>query len=98
MKCNTAKLSVECDVTPFKFDLLLLVMQLVILCKDLSSQTTSTRVDHQDKLPYLNNSIQCQLVQLNAKTSVKSSPTLDAAAYEAQRKIRLWIRPPGVWE
>jgi hypothetical protein len=34
MKCNAAERSTECVVTSLKFDLLLLVMQLVILHED----------------------------------------------------------------
>jgi hypothetical protein len=89
MKRNASELSTERVLAPFKLDFLLLVMQLVVLCEDLSSRATSARADRLDKLLDLNNSIRCQLVQLNAKLFVKYLPTLDVMAYEARSKTDL---------
>jgi hypothetical protein len=65
MKCNATELSSKFVVIPFKFYLLHLVMQLVILCEDLSSRMASARAKRPNKLPNLNNSIRHQLMQLN---------------------------------
>jgi hypothetical protein len=67
MKRNTTELGTEGVVTPFKSNLLLLVMQLVIFHEDISNRSTSARADRPDKLPNLNNGVRCQLVQLNPK-------------------------------
>jgi hypothetical protein len=50
MKRNASELSTERVLAPFKLDFLLLVMQLVVLCEDLSSRATSARADRLERV------------------------------------------------
>jgi hypothetical protein len=57
-----AELRSEGSLTSLEMNLLILVVHLIMLGKDISSQTTSARSDRPDKLTDLNDSIRRQMV------------------------------------
>jgi hypothetical protein len=67
MECNTTKLHREGSLASFNVNLLVLIMQLVVLSKYISSWMTPGRSDRPNKFAYLNNCILHQMVQLNSK-------------------------------
>jgi hypothetical protein len=64
VKRNTAKLGGESSLRPLKMNFLVLVVQLIVMSKNIYSGMTSARSNNLDKFANLNNSIQHQLMQL----------------------------------
>jgi hypothetical protein len=62
MEGNADKLHSEGSLTPFKMNLLVLVMQFIVLSKYISSHTASAGSDHSNEFVDLNDSIRRQLV------------------------------------
>jgi 2-oxo-4-hydroxy-4-carboxy--5-ureidoimidazoline (OHCU) decarboxylase len=65
MKRYTTKLRSKSSVGPFKMNLLVLVVQVIVMSKNADSRMTSIRSNSPDKFANLNNSIRCQLMQLH---------------------------------
>jgi hypothetical protein len=66
VKSDTTKLCNKNSLASFKVNLLVLIMQFIMLSKNIGSWMTPTRSDSLDKFAKLDNSIQCQVVQLHA--------------------------------
>jgi hypothetical protein len=67
MEGNAAKLHSEGSLTPVKMNLLVLIMQLIIFSKYISSWMTSSRSYYRYKFADLNDGIRPQVVQMNSK-------------------------------
>jgi hypothetical protein len=67
VKCDTTKLCSEGSLASHKMNLLILVVQLIVLCRDFGSWMTSTGSDRPNKLADLNDGIRCQMAQLNSE-------------------------------
>jgi hypothetical protein len=65
VKSDATKLSSEGTLKPLKLNLLILVVQLVVPSKDICSRMAPTRSNSPDKLTDMEDSIQCQLMQLH---------------------------------
>jgi hypothetical protein len=53
----------------FEPDLLVLIVQLVVQCKDIRDRVASARTGHPNEFVDLHDCIQCQLVQVNLEVS-----------------------------
>jgi hypothetical protein len=62
MKCDIAKLHSKGSLTSLKMNLLVLIMQLIVLSKHISSWPTSVRSNRPDELADLNDCIRRQMV------------------------------------
>jgi hypothetical protein len=67
MKRYTTKLHNENSVGPFKMNLLVLIAQFLVMSENICNRTTASRSNNPEKFANLNDSIQCQLMQLYPK-------------------------------
>jgi hypothetical protein len=67
MKRYTTKLRSESSFRPFKMNLFVLIVQLIVMGENICSRMTSVRSNNSDKLANLNDTIRCQLMQLRLK-------------------------------
>jgi hypothetical protein len=67
VKSDATKLSSESTLEPHKLNLLILVVQLIVLSKDIYSRMAPTRSNNPDELTDLDDSIWCQLMQLHSE-------------------------------
>jgi hypothetical protein len=67
VKSDTAELSKESSLTSLKVNLLVLIMQLIMLSKDIGSWMVLVGSDSPDKFANLDDSIRHQMVQLHVK-------------------------------
>jgi hypothetical protein len=67
VKSNAPKLGSQLILTASELDFLLLIMQLIVHCKDICSKTTSTRTDHPNEFSNLHSHVWRKLVHLDSE-------------------------------
>jgi hypothetical protein len=100
MKRCTPKLSSESSLRPLQMNLLVVIMQLIVMSKNVCSRTTPARSNNPNKLANLNNGVRRQLMQLHLKFAQNNSlifPRIGSRLYASCSGKTFWKVASGIF-